>query len=78
MDLKESMRERHTVRKYTNLPLPSEIVKLLDKYIDETNKRYELSMELKTEDSRAFNTIIKLILAKGVKNFFYHGWKGYS
>ena len=70
MDLKESMRERHTVRKYTNLPLPSEIVKLLDKYIDETNKRYELSMELKTEDSRAFNTIIKLILAKGVKNFF--------
>lgn len=70
MDLKEAMYERHTVRKYTNQPLPSEIVKLLDKYIDEINKRYKLSMELKTEDSRAFDTIIKLILAKGVKNFF--------
>lgn len=27
-------------------------------------------MELKTEDSSAFNAVIKLVLAKGVRNFF--------
>lgn len=42
----------------------------MDLYIDNINQSYDLSVELKTEDSSAFNAVIKLVLAKGVRNFF--------
>ena len=70
MDLKEAMRQRHMVRRYTNRPIPVEIVKELDRYIAKMNQSYGLSVELKTEDSSAFHAVIKLVLAKGVRNFF--------
>lgn len=70
MDFKEAMRQRHMVRRYMDRPLSSEIVKELDGYIDRMNLSYGLSVELKTEDSSAFHAVIKLILAKGVRNFF--------
>lgn len=70
MDLKEAMRQRHMVRRYTDRPLPAEIVKELGEYIDKMNQLYGLSVELKTEDSSAFHALIKLVLAKGVRNFF--------
>lgn len=70
MDFKEAMRQRHMVRRYMDQPLSSEIVKELDGYIDRMNLSYGLSVELKTEDSSAFHAVIKLILAKGVRNFF--------
>ena len=34
MDLKEAMGQRHMVRRYTDRPLPAEIVKGLNGYID--------------------------------------------
>ena len=70
MDFKEAMRRRHMVRKYTDQPLPAEIVEELDDYISEINKTYGVSVEMKTEDSSAFSVMIKLVLAKGVRNFF--------
>lgn len=70
MDFKEAMRQRHMVRRYMDRPLSSEIVKELDGYIDRMNLSYGLSVELKTEDSSAFHAVIKLVLAKGVRNFF--------
>ena len=70
MDFKEAMRQRHMVRRYMDRPLPAETVKELDRYIDKMNQSYGLAVELKTEDSSAFNAVIKLVLAKGVRNFF--------
>lgn len=70
MELKEAMLQRHMVRRYTNRPLPAEIVKELDAYVDSINRSYGLSVELKTEDRSAFNAVVKLVLAKGVRNFF--------
>ncbi|HCT91510.1 MAG TPA: nitroreductase [Lachnospiraceae bacterium] len=70
MDFKEAMRQRHMVRRYTDRPLPAETVKDLEGYIDRMNHSYGLSVELKTEDSSAFNAVIKLVLAKEVRNFF--------
>ncbi len=70
MDFKEAMGQRHMVRRYTDRPLPAEIVKELNGYIDKVNRSYGLSVELKTEDSSAFPAVIKLVLAKGVRNYF--------
>ena len=70
MDTKEAMRQRHMVRRYTDQPLPAEIVNELNKYIEKMNQLYDLVVELKTQDSSAFPAVIKLVLAKGVKNFF--------
>lgn len=70
MDFKEAMRQRHMVRRYTDRPLSAEIVKELEGYVDKMNRSYGLSVELKTEDSSAFHAVIKLVLAKGVRNFF--------
>lgn len=70
MDLQEAMYRRHTVRKYTDKQIPKEIVAQLNQYISEINNRYGVAIELKTEDTRAFHAVIKLVLAKGVRNFF--------
>lgn len=70
MDLKEAMSQRHMVRKYTNRPLSAEIVKQLNDRTERMNEIYGISITLKTEDTRAFNALIKLILAKGVRNYF--------
>lgn len=70
MDLKEAMDQRHMVRKYTNKPIPAEIVKQLNDCAERMNEIYGTSIALKTDDTRAFNALIKLILAKGVRNYF--------
>lgn len=69
MTLEEAMKERHTVRKYTDKEIPVSIVSELEAVIQKNNDTYGLAMELRINDTSAFNTIIKLILAKGVKNF---------
>ena len=70
MDLKEAMEQRHMVRRYTDRPIPAELVKQLNDRTAKMNEAYGTSITLKTEDTRAFNALIKLILAKGVRNYF--------
>lgn len=70
MTMKEAMKERHTVRKYTDKAIPQEIIKLLNERITVNNERYKLAIKLNINDISAFNAIIKLIMAKGVKNYF--------
>ncbi len=69
MELKEAMRERHTVRNYQKKTLPTDIVEMLTQRIDENNKEHRLKMKLIVDDSSGFGTFFKLILARGVKNF---------
>ena len=70
MELKEAMRLRHTVRKYTEQPLLAETVEQLNKCVNKINEAYKVSMVLKTEDAHALPGPIKLFLAKGVRNYF--------
>lgn len=69
MTITEAMHSRHTVRRYTGHAIPEEILKQLEKRIADNNKKYGLHMKLMINNEKAFGAIIKLILAKGVKNY---------
>lgn len=70
MTLEEAMKKRHMVRKYTDKPLPADVIKLLNDRVEADNKKYNLTIQLAVNDSSAFHAVIKLLLAKGVKNYF--------
>lgn len=70
MTLEEAMQARHTVRKYTDAPIPKELISKLNARILEHNQKYGLAIKLITNDGSAFGPVVKLILAKGVKNYF--------
>ena len=70
MDMKQAMKERHMVRKYTDKPIPEDIVSKLQERVRKNNEQYGLSIRLMTNDGSAVPGVIKLILAKGVNNFF--------
>lgn len=69
MDIKEAMSARHTVRKYTDRPIPPEVVAMLRERIRQNNEAYGLCMQLVTENADAFNAVLKMVLAKGVLNY---------
>lgn len=69
MTIKEAIEQRHTVRKYTDKELSADIVEKLNQRIEKRNKEYRIQMQLVTGKTDGFNAIVKLILAKGVKNY---------
>lgn len=69
MTIKEAMEVRHTVRRYTDRALSRETESQLESRIAENNERYGLGMKLVTENTEAFQTVIKLVLARGVRNY---------
>ena len=69
MPIPEAMRNRHTVRRYTERPLPEDVVALLNERITRLNGEYATAIRLVTEDSRCFGVLTKLFLAKGVRNY---------
>lgn len=64
------MQERHMVRKYQDREIPKELVAQVNERIEQNNKKSGLSIKLMINDDKAVNSIIKLFLAKGVKNYF--------
>lgn len=70
ISMKEAMQARHTVRKYTDKPLPEEIKILLKTRMETHNEEYQLFLSLKTEDDRAISPMIKLLMAKNARNYF--------
>ncbi|MDO4742073.1 MAG: nitroreductase family protein [Candidatus Saccharibacteria bacterium] len=70
MTLLEAASKRHTVRKYSKKPLSSDIVKKLNNRVQQNNQKYGLSIKLVINDATAFSPVIKMFLAKGVKNYF--------
>lgn len=69
MTLKEATEQRHTVRRYTDKKLPDDIVGKLTERINRCNEKYGLSMKLITENTDALGAAVKLIMAKGVRNY---------
>lgn len=70
MTLQEAMKARHMVRKYTDKAIPADIVAKLNDRLKQNNEQYGLSIKLMINDDSAVPGVIKLILAKGVNNFF--------
>ena len=70
MTIKEAVRARHMVRKFTDQPIPGDSVRLLEKRIEENNRNYNLSLSLVTGNGEGLSKIAKLLLAKGVNNYF--------
>ena len=69
MAITKAMRERHTVRRYADKPIPADIVQKLEERIALDNDAYGTAVKLMVDDARAFNAALKLVLAKGVRNY---------
>lgn len=54
MDVYEAMRERHSVRRYKQDPVPADVVKVLQDGIGECNKESGLNFQLVLNEPRAF------------------------
>lgn len=69
MAITKAMRERHTVRRYADKPIPADVVKKLEERIALDNDAHGTTIKLMVDDARAFNAALKLVLAKGVRNY---------
>lgn len=69
MKMEEAMRLRHTVRSYHDKKLPESFVDVINERIAEINQRYRVEFKLIVNDSHVFNPIIRILVAKGVKNY---------
>ncbi|MBO1362384.1 nitroreductase [Prevotella sp. A2931] len=70
MGIKEAISARHMVRKYTDRPIPADIVAKLNARIEEINKKYGVNIALVTNvELSPIWGIIRLFRAKGVKNY---------
>ena len=54
MTLQEAMRARHMVRKYTDKPLPQDVVEQLQQRINENNEKLHLDIRLMINDTNAY------------------------
>ena len=70
MDMKQAMRQRHTVRKFTSEPLSAELFSQLNDRVRANNERFGLAISLKVGDESALPGALKLFFAKGVRNYF--------
>lgn len=70
MTIKEAIKQRHMVRKYTDKKIPAELVELLNARIEENNNVYGLNLQLVNGNADGIAGIAKLLLAKGVSNYF--------
>lgn len=69
MTLEEAIRSRHTVRRYTDRRIPGNVCEQLRDRIQKNNEAFDLAMYLVVEDSGAFSPLLRLVLAKGVRNY---------
>jgi hypothetical protein len=68
MTIKEAMEQRHMVRKYTDQPIPADVVEKLNDRIATNNEMHHLSLSLVTENSDGLSAMAKLI-SKNVRNY---------
>lgn len=69
MTIKEAVKERHMVRKYTDRAIPTDIAGLLNERIELNNKNYGLQLALILNNSDGISGMAKLLLSNTVKNY---------
>lgn len=67
MDMKQAMRERHMVRKYTDKPIPEELADQLNERM--VNAEHGLGIRLMLDDAKGIGTVMKATLARNVRNY---------
>lgn len=70
MTLIEAIKSRHAVRRYKDVPLPDDIVRVLQKKIGEINGKSDLHVQLVTNEPKSFKGILAYGTFSGVKNYF--------
>ncbi len=70
MDMKEAMKQRHTVRRFKDLPLGEDVIQLLEERVRMNNEKLGTEIRLVCNDDTAFNAALKLFLAKNAVNYF--------
>ena len=58
MDIKEAIKQRHSVRQYKNLPLAADAKEKLTALVKECNAQSGLNIQLICDDSECFNTFL--------------------
>lgn len=70
MDIMEAMKQRHSVRSYTDKALGSEVLQALRQEIEACNRESGLHIQLVTEEPRAFSSLMaRYGKFSGVKNY---------
>ena len=70
MDLLRAMRERHSVRSYTDAPITGSTLNSLRRLVEVANKESGLNIQLITDEPRAFDgRMAKYGSFKGVRNY---------
>ena len=54
MDMKQAMVERRMVRKYTDKPIPTEIVRRINGRVSDVNAEYRTDIELVRDDAVSY------------------------
>ena len=70
MTLNEAIKARHSVRRYTDEPIPEEILTILRNKIWEINREAGLHVQLVTGEPKAFSGIMSYGSFSGVRNYF--------
>ena len=70
MTLQEAIKERHSVRKYTDEPIPGETLAILRNRVREINEETGLHIQLVTDEPKAFSGLVCYGTFSGVKNYF--------
>lgn len=70
MEIMQAMKNRHSVRQYTDKPLDGQIIKELQAEIDHCNKQAGLHIQLVTDEPKAFDSFMAHYgKFSGVKNY---------
>ena len=69
MTIKEAIKQRHMVRKYTDKPIPADLVELLNARISENNASHSLNLKLVTGNSDGISGMAKMLLSKTVHSY---------
>lgn len=77
MEIKEAIRRRHAVRKYTDEPIPADTVMLLNARIADNNARHNVYLKLVTDSTDGINGMAKLLLARNVCNYIVLAGRNY-
>lgn len=70
MTIEEAIKARHSVRNYKHQPLTEELIKTLQKKIDECNLLGNLHIQLVVNENKAFTGIMSYGQFSGVENYF--------
>ena len=69
MTIKEAVKQRHMVRKFTDKPIPADLAELLNARISENNASHSLNLKLVTGNSDGIGGMAKMLLTKTVHSY---------